>query len=215
MSKIYDLMKNRRSAKRYDTSFKIKEDQLKELLEVVRYSPSSYGMEAYKVYCIVNEKIKEELFHAWHNQPATKEASALFIWTVFKEDYMRKIHMPKQISEIIDPTSDKAEPYIRNGIEHFLKSQNVSMQQWLERQVYISLGAVVIAVEDMSLDCCPVEGFSRLETDRILEKYMIINSEIETSTVCLFLGKIDKNKKNHYSYKRYKKSSEEAYEIIE
>ncbi|QBQ07379.1 nitroreductase [Spiroplasma gladiatoris] len=215
MTNTHKFMIERRSAKRYQENFKIEKSQIKELLEIIRYSPTSYGMEAYKVYCILNQEIKEEMFSAFKNQPAVKECSALIIWTVFKEEYMKNFHIEKQARTITNPENDKGYNYIQEGIKGFLVYQNVSMENWLARQVYISLGALTIAIKEMNLDCCPVEGFVREELDNILSKHNIIDNKIETSTVCLFLGKIDDTKKNHYSYKRHKKTPEETYKIIE
>ncbi|AOG60107.1 nitroreductase [Spiroplasma helicoides] len=214
MSNTYEYIKNRRSAKRYQTDFELSEKQIEEILEGIRYSPSSFGMEPYRVYFIQNHEIREELWPEWWNQPAVKECSGLIIWTTFKEKYMKSTVIDKQITNITDPQSDKAEAYIKNGIESFLKSQNTDFDNWTARQVYISMGVTLIMAKEMGLDCCPAEGFKRKETDDILAKHGIINPEEEHTTLGMFIGKIDTTKQNHYSYTRYKRPKEEVYKII-
>ena len=49
--------------------------------------------------------------------------------------------------------------------------QNLSPEiaaSWAEKQVYIALGNALTIAASMKIDACPMEGFSKVEYDRVL-----------------------------------------------
>ena len=51
MNKIVDAMKWRYSVNKFDTTKKLTEEQLNDLLETIRLTPSSFGLPALEIYC--------------------------------------------------------------------------------------------------------------------------------------------------------------------
>lgn len=70
----------RYAVKKYDASKKVSKEDLQTLKEAIRLSPSSYGLQPYKVLFIDNPEIREQLkAQAW-GQSAVTDASELVVF---------------------------------------------------------------------------------------------------------------------------------------
>ena len=79
MSLITNLNK-RYATKVFDPSKKVSEADMEKLLESIRLSASSMGLQPYKVLIVENPEIRKELRKASYNQPQITDASALLIF---------------------------------------------------------------------------------------------------------------------------------------
>jgi len=88
----------------------------------------------------------------------------------------RKIELA-DVDRLIDATSaarDLAPEQLNFYRELILKDlvngpRSQEIERWASNQVYIALGTLMAAAALLEVDTCPIEGFSPLEYDRILE----------------------------------------------
>ena len=81
MTKIIDSLNWRYATKSFDTSKKVCEEDLEEIIEAFRLSASSFWLEPWKLIVIQNEDLKNELMNNSYGQKQVWEASHLLVFT--------------------------------------------------------------------------------------------------------------------------------------
>lgn len=166
---IIESLNWRYATKRFDDSKKLSAEKLNKILEALRLSPSSYGLQAMKFVVVEDPAIREELKqHAW-NQPQITEASQLIVLcrtTSINEadvdEYANLIAETRKIpvealSEFVGMMKGSV-----SGLDEEAKAH------WLAKQVYIALGNLMTACAIEEVDSCPMEGFDSEAFDKIL-----------------------------------------------
>lgn len=169
MHKIIDDLNWRYATKKFDPQLKLTEDQLHVVMESMRLTASSFGLQAYKVLVIRDPKLREELVTASYGQRPVADASHLFVFcasTKVEADdvdaYMNRI---STIREIAPSNLDR----FATGIKSSLGSMSSDdLIQWTTRQTYIALGQLMHTCASLRVDCLPMEGFDKKEFNRIL-----------------------------------------------
>lgn len=155
-----DIAKSRYTTKNYNPDRKISTEQIEELKEVIRLSPSSINSQSWKFFFVAGEKKKRELADAsYWNAQRINEASHLVVFTAI--DDIAKFE--QQIKESLPEGSV-------NYYNKFLKPQGeTAIKSWLRHQVYLSLGFFLSACASMEIDSTPMEGIQNEEYDKILQ----------------------------------------------
>ena len=157
--------------KRYATkSFnreKIPEAKMNELLEIIRFSPSSFNIQPWKIIVISNGKLKEKLSPVSWNQPQITSCSHLLVFCADK-NILGKI---EELEKLMIKNGAKKED-IKEYIE-MMKGFEKGMDEngklsWAQRQTYIALGNAVNGAKSFGFDSCPMEGFNPEEYSKIL-----------------------------------------------
>ncbi len=198
----------RHACKLFDAEKKIPKEDADMLLEAARLSPTSFGMQGWKIYLITDPETKKKLKpHCW-NQAQIDTCSHLMVFTTRTKDLLPG--SPWVQSRFLDRgmPEDKLTGYydrysgfhtdregriertIKGGIINFFYSlfhknqKGNDIYHWAARQCYIALGTVMTAAALIGIDSCPVEGFSKNAVDRFLN----LNTEEEEAVFILTLG---------------------------
>ncbi|WP_338984379.1 nitroreductase family protein [Spiroplasma endosymbiont of Diplazon laetatorius] len=214
MTKSLQMLEERISAKRYVEDFKLSDEQKTELLESIRFAPSSFGMEPFRVLMIENKEIREELLPVWWNQVGVTQSSAMLIWVGFREDYLKATHFKEQVERAIPADFENIREMMYGGVDAILPTLEMTRDEWVARQAYISLGTVLNTAQELGLDVCASEGFDQKGIAAILEKHGLINSKDEKVLVGMFVGKVDTNQEFHHAFTKTRRPAEKAYKIV-
>lgn len=160
----------RYATKKYDPSKKISDQDLNTLLESVRLSPSSYGLQPFKVILVESPEIREQLkAHSW-NQTQTTEASHFLVFAANKQ-------LPDtDIDSHIERTAKTRERAISElkGYGDFVKSKvqllnSDEIANWNAKQAYIAMGFLLFQAALLEIDATPMEGLDPTAYDAILD----------------------------------------------
>ena len=163
---IIKLLQSRYTTKVYDPSFRLSEEQLATIKEVLRLSPSSINSQPWAFELIEDKALKSVLAEeSWSNLERVKQASLLIVFYTYRD-------VETFIKERIDTqeTPAQAQTYFHN----YVASQgSEAIQAWQTHQVYIALGVLLTSLASMGLDSTPMEGINVDKYDEILgrEKY--------------------------------------------
>ena len=161
---IIKLLQSRYTAKVYDPSFRLSEEQLATIKEVLRLSPSSINSQPWAFELIEDEALKSVLAEeSRSNLERVKQASLLIVFYTYRD-------VETFIKERIDTQEAPVQTYFHN----YVASQgNEAIQAWQIHQVYIALGVLLTSLASMGLDSTPMEGINVDKYDKILgrEKY--------------------------------------------
>ena len=166
---LIDKLNWRYATKKFDSTKKLSAEQLDNLLTAVQLSPSSYGLQSYKVLVVEDAAIRQQLREAAYGQAQLTDASQVIVFaTATKIDealvnkYVDLIAATRQLS------LDKLEPYqqvIAGKVNRLAHEQKIN---WSNKQAYIGLGVLLTAAADLGIDACPMEGFDAAKFDEIL-----------------------------------------------
>lgn len=159
----------RYATKKYNTTRKISNEDLAILLESIRLSPSSYGLQPFQVLIIENPEIRAQLKPVSWNQSIITDASHLIVFankTAITESdidtYMQKVSATRNV-----PLENVA------GYGNYMKSKILDLtpeqiNTWTSKQTYIALGNLLSAAAELKIDSTPIEGFEREPFNEIL-----------------------------------------------
>lgn len=193
----------RYATKKFNTEKQISDEDLNTLLEAIRLSPSSYGLQPYHVFIIKDKELREKLKTASWGQPQITDASYLVVFannTSFDAEL---------IDNYIANVSDTREIELNNlqGYGDFMKSKLLDLpdnikETWTARQTYLALGNLLSAAANLKIDACPMEGF---EVETYNELLGLKNKGLNASVVAAIGYRDEEDDTQHYKKVRQSK----------
>tara|TARA_Y100000310_G_scaffold293782_1_gene323661 strand:+ start:29584 stop:30192 length:609 start_codon:yes stop_codon:yes gene_type:complete len=162
-----EVIQERYATKKFDGT-ELEESKVKELLEMIKLSASSFGLQPFKVLVIKDREVKEKLSKASWDQPQITTCSHLLVFCSDK-DVKSRITEYEQMMKDAGIPEDKVSTYIgmMRGFEEGLSEDH--KLTWAQRQTYIAVGNAINGAKDLGFDSCPMEGFSAEEYSKTLE----------------------------------------------
>jgi nitroreductase / dihydropteridine reductase len=164
---ILSLLNWRYAAKRMNGN-KIPQEKIEVILESVRLSASSIGLQPYRVIVIENPAVLEQIKPIANNQAQITEASHLLVFAAWSdvseesiEEYLNLIASERQVS--LDSLGT-----MRGYMAGLTKNTPEQNFNWAARQAYIALGTALIAAASQEVDATPMEGFDSVALDNLL-----------------------------------------------
>ncbi len=153
------LAESRYTTKKYNPNEKISDEKIKQLMEILRLSPSSINSQPWKFSVISDGKLKSELASvSFFNEPKINDASHLVVFNAIDD-------IEKFEQQIKQNLPEGAVGYFNQFIK---PKPEAEIKAWLRHQVYLSLGFFLSACIALEIDSTPMEGIKTEEYDKIL-----------------------------------------------
>lgn len=169
MENIIESLKWRYATKEFDATKKLSPEQLNLLLESLRLSPSSFGMQPWKFILVNNTEVRAKLREAAWGQTQVTDASHLIVISVLKnvdENLIKKYI--KVISEVRGVSEENLKGFEDMMIGAVNMKSPEARIEWATRQAYIALGVLLTTAAHEQIDATPMEGFDPKKFDEIL-----------------------------------------------
>lgn len=169
MSDLISKLEWRYATKKFDPSQVVSQDKIDFILEAIRLSASSSGLQPYEVLVVTNKAIREQIKpHAW-NQGQITDSSHLLVFAAWDN------YTAERINQMFDLTNDMRgfknegwENYRAMLLNTYPQRDAETNFQHAARQAYIGLGSALIAAAELKVDSTPMEGFDPVKVDEIL-----------------------------------------------
>lgn len=171
MSKTFkEAMDFRHACKLFDEDKKISDENIREILEAGRKSPSSFGMEPWKFLVITNNELKAKIRPYCWNQPQITTCSHLVIVVAAIENVKVESGVVKQRFLRRDMPQEKLDFYMDLYAKHLKKSlsSDENILCWTARQTYIAAANMMTCAATLEIDSCPIEGFDKEDVESVL-----------------------------------------------
>lgn len=174
-SQISEAFKFRYACKAFDLNKKISESDFQTIIESGILSPSSFGFEPWKFLVIQNSEVREKLKKvSWGGQGQIPTASHFVVILARKandvkygSDYINMVS--KEIQHLPDEVQKMKGEFFKNfQINDFDLNDDRKLFDWACKQTYIALGNMMTAGALLGIDSCPMEGFDRVQFEKIL-----------------------------------------------
>ena len=196
----------RYAVKRY-TNKKVSPEKLNRILEAIRLSASSAGLQPYSVLVIENDALKKQLLPAANNQPQVTEASHLLVFAAWENITEEKVNNYIQFVASERNVSIESLDLYKNRLLGLTARSADDNFNWAARQAYIALGTGLVAAAEEQVDATPMEGFNANEFDKILE----LKEKGLKSVVIMALGYRDVANDAMANLKKVRRSKEKLF----
>lgn len=190
---ILNAYQSRHACKEFDANKKISADDWSFLLDTIRLSPSSFGLQPYEVLVIENQDVLNELRpYVWGGQKQLPTASKTVLFVTKRDVTVDDEYFSHIVRDIQDTPSELL--VMRKDLVNNHQLQQIKigediryLDDWAAKQAYIALGNVMTAAAMIGIDSCPIEGFVRDEVEKVLHKNNIIDfSKYQLAVFCCF-----------------------------
>ncbi len=159
----------RYATKVFDKTKKISEQDMQDLRDALQLSPSSFGVQPWAFVEVANPELRTQLKGFSWNQAQVEEASHLFVLcrlTKIDEAYIKEFIQDTAAQRNI-PVESLA-GYQDMIVKTLTSRTQDQLNAWMDKQLYIALGFLMVTAAQKGIDTCPMEGFSTADYDRVL-----------------------------------------------
>ena len=171
MSEFLEAMAFRHACKKFDAEKQIPAEQFESILEVARLSPSSFGMEPWRLIVVRNAGLRKALKPSCWNQTQITDASELVIFTTDNNVVRSGTRYVKDMFSRRGLPSEAVETYMgvyKNYLAP-IESDDVLLENWTAKQCYIAAANMMTYAATLKIDTCPIEGFDKENVEAILD----------------------------------------------
>lgn len=144
-------------------------DKLGTILECIRLSASSMGLQPYRVMVVSDSDTKRKLQPAAFGQQQIIGSSHLLVFAVHQNIGIAQVNNVIELMAKKRQVSLESLAGYKGMLEKAVQSRSESdLYHWASKQAYIALGSGMVAAALERVDSTPMEGFDARSFDEIL-----------------------------------------------
>ncbi|CDG85963.1 NAD(P)H-dependent oxidoreductase [Janthinobacterium agaricidamnosum] len=169
MSNLINKLEWRYATKKFDPSKVVPREKLDRILEAVRLSASSSGLQPYEVLVVTNPAIRAQIKPIANHQSQITDSSYLLVFAAWDDVTAGRINMMFDlINKERGLAADASQDYRQYLLTTYAAAGAEANFQHAAGQAYIGLGSGLIAAAFEEVDSTPMGGFDPAALDRIL-----------------------------------------------
>lgn len=167
---LSELLKERHSVRKYDSTYKISHDEIKDILKEATQAPSSSNLQPWRFIVIQDQETKKELRTIANNQEQVETASAVIAVLGDKEMYksVEKIYQSALEAGFMD------EANMERLIESTNKTYPFAPEETRKNIATFDAGLIsmqiMLIAKDRGFDTVPMGGFNK---EQFIEKFKV------------------------------------------
>ncbi len=147
----------------------VPQEKVDYILEAAHLSPSSSGLQPYKIIVVADPELKAKIQPIAFNQPQIVDGSHLLIfasWDKYTEERVNAVfeHNNRERGLPSSATDD----YRTMLLGMFAGMSEAEQAAHAAKQSYISFGIATAAAAEQEVDATPMEGFNKEQLDELL-----------------------------------------------
>ena len=167
---LIEKLQWRYATKKMDSTKVVPEAKVDQILEAIRLTASSSGLQPYEVLVITNKSIREEIKAIAWDQAQIIDCSHLLIFAAWDHYTADRINNAFDMTEKIRNFKSEAGDIYRQKLLATYPNRDAELNYThAAKQAYIGLGTALIAAAYEQIDCTPMEGFDPNALDAILK----------------------------------------------
>jgi nitroreductase/dihydropteridine reductase len=167
----------RRCCKAFDPAQKIPAEKMEQLRTLLRHAPSSVNSQPWHFVIASTEagkaKIADTLKGGYaYNEPKVRNASHVVVFCVRRD--MSDAHLAALLDQeerngrFATPEAKAGQHKARSFYADLHRKDLQDVRPWMERQVYLALGTLLLGAAALEIDACPMEGIDPAALDAAL-----------------------------------------------
>ena len=181
-TQLIDALQWRYATKSFDSAKKLPAELITTLIESLRLSPSSFGLQPWKFIVVENTEVREELRnHSWGQTQVTDASHLIVLAVKEKVDAADVQEWIECLAKTQSTPLEKLAPLQGMMMNFVAAMSDDQLLNWSTRQVYIALGQLLASAAVLGIDTCPIEGISPNDYDLTLS---LKDTGYRTAVVC-------------------------------
>ena len=169
MSDLIQTLQWRYATKKMNPAKTVPQDKLERILEAVRLTATSSGLQPYEVLVVTNQAVREKIKPVAWNQEQITDCSHLLVFAAWDNYTADRINMMFDlVNEQRGFKNEGWENYRQMVLKSYVPRDPEVNYQHAARQAYIGVGTALIAAAAEQVDATPMEGFDPKAVDTIL-----------------------------------------------
>jgi nitroreductase/dihydropteridine reductase len=169
MSDLINKLQWRYATKKFNPAKEVPQDKLERILEAIRLTATSSGLQPYEVFVVTNKEVREKIKPIAWNQEQITDGSHLLVFAAWDNYTADRINMMFDlVNEQRGFKNEGWENYRQMLLGTYPKRDAEVNYQHAARQAYIGVGTALIAAAEEQVDATPMEGFDPKALDEIL-----------------------------------------------
>ena len=166
---LIDTLNWRYACKNMDAEKPVEEEKVDRILEAIRLTATSSGLQQYELLVITNKEIQAKIQAIAWNQSQVTAASHVIVFAAWDHYTEERINMMFDLTnEIRGFKNEGWEAYRQMLLSTYPMRDAEANYQHAARQAYVALGTALIAAAMEGVDSTPMEGFDPAAADEIL-----------------------------------------------
>jgi nitroreductase len=169
-NQLIDQLQWRYATKQFDPARKINTEDWAALEQSLLLTPSSFGLQPWRIINVTTPAIREQLVPFSWGQRQIADASHLLVLAVKKEITEADIDgYLSLIAQVRGIPRESLESLRGMMVGNIIKGMDSAARRtWATKQAYIALGNFLTSAALLGIDTCPIEGFEPPKYDEIL-----------------------------------------------
>jgi nitroreductase len=150
---VTTAIETRRSIKAYDTSHKMTEAEINQLISLTMLSPTAFNIQHWRFVLVEDAALRKQIQDVSWNQAQVTEASALIVlvadvqaWEKQPERYWKDA--PQAVQDFLVP-----------AIKQYYTGNPQAQRDEAMRSCGMAAMTLMLAAKEMGYDTCPMDGF--------------------------------------------------------
>lgn len=190
---LNDAVARRHTVKAFEGGKSLPQDEIDTLLNVLRNSPSSVNSQPWHFVVASTAAGREQMAKSTeaafvYNSPKVLNAShviALCMRTDLDEAHLQNVlAQEEEDGRFAKPEGKAGQDKSRRSYVDMHRYEQRDVPQWMEKQVYLALGGLLLGAAMLGIDATPMEGFD----PRALDQALGLREKGFTSVVLVSLG---------------------------
>jgi nitroreductase/dihydropteridine reductase len=187
---IAQIALNRHTCKAYDPSRKIPAEQGEQIKTLLHHAPSSVNSQPWHFILASSDAGKSRIAKATEhpvyaaNGPKILNASHVVVFSMDEAQITTITDQEDRDGRFPTPEAKAAQFKGRSFYVNLHRFDFRDTQHWMEKQVYLALGTLLLGAATLGIDATPIEGFD----SRILNEELGLREKELTSVVIAALG---------------------------
>jgi len=191
---IAQLAQTRRTCKAYDPTRKIPADKVEQLKTLLRFAPSSVNSQPWHFIIAATDEGKMRMAKAakqgTYSANEAKILKASHVVALCARTSLDDAHLAALLAEeekagrFSTPEAKEMQHKGRSFYANMHRFDLKDTQHWMEKQVYLALGTLLLGAAALEIDATPIEGFD----PKIINEEFDLRAQGLTSVVLVALG---------------------------
>ena len=147
----------------------VPQEKIDSVLEAIRLSPTSSGLQPFEIISITNQEIKEKIRPVAWNQAQITDCSHLLVFAAWDTYTADRINYMFDLTNEVRGVANEGWENYRQKLLAALPQMDAEVNfQHASKQAYIALMSAMTQAQAEGLDSTPMEGFKASAVDEIL-----------------------------------------------
>lgn len=166
---LIEKLQWRYATKKMNATKTVPEAKVDQILEAIRLTASSSGLQPYEVLVITNSDLRQKIRAVSNDQSQITDCSHLLVFAAWDNYTAERINAAFDMTETIRNFKSESGTAYRQMLLKAYPARDAEVNfTHTAKQAYIALGTALIAAAYEQVDCTPMEGFDPKGLDEIL-----------------------------------------------